>query len=167
MAKREYVVAEEAGAVAEPEAEPEAEPQPAPPGWGELILRSVYDNEGNLLGKDENGDILFSYRARDTGEVLWVGTFRDALAWSRSRTGIEPIDRHAAYWERRYAARRFARRCGALPIYADCFAEARAARALLRAVLTTPGAVALLPEPLRRRITAAVGTPSVYERERV
>ncbi len=91
-----------------------------------LLVRTTEDAQGNRfarLGKDrDSGEgVDFGYRAVDTGEIVWKGTFEDVFAWAGVRVGVEPFDRHMAYWERLYAARRFARRLGALPSYTDLY----------------------------------------------
>ena len=80
------------------------------------MYRSGQDDQGNALGRDE-----LAYRATDTKEVVWRGTWEEIFTWAGSRRGIEPFDRHLAYWERRYKARRFARRLGNLPSYPDLY----------------------------------------------
>lgn len=112
--------------------------QPAP---GTYLVRTTRDAQGNSLGRAEpserfpKGEELIGYRARDTGEVVWRGTFEDVFAWDGSRTGIEPFDRHQHYWERRYAARRYARRVGTLPTYSDLWQEHVQAISLLRDIV--------------------------------
>ncbi len=109
MNQRGYVLADE-GLIAETDG-------PVDTGFStSLLIRTVYEADGTPMPKDVHG-----YKALDTGEIIWRGTFEDVETWANMRTGIEPFDRHMAYWERRYAARRFARRLGALPSYADLY----------------------------------------------
>jgi hypothetical protein len=167
-ANKDYVITDDhAGRIASVDKAPEPESRPYPR-WGSLIFRSSMDAEGNDLGKTPDGENLFSYRALDTGEVLWVGTISDALEWARASVGIEPIDRHAAYWERRYAARRFTRRLGNLPSYADLFAEHRQTIALLRDLVS---ALDRGLEPDQRVLDHVkeryMQKPTVYDLERV
>ncbi len=90
-------------------------------GAQDLIVRTTDNEDGSGMGNAEDGEYIHGYKALDTGEIVWRGTFEDIFEWANQRTGIEPVDRHMAYWERRYAARRFARRLGALPPYADLY----------------------------------------------
>lgn len=84
--------------------------------YGEYIIRTAMNEDGTSMEREH-----FGYKARDTGEIIWKGTFQDVFDFTGERTGLEPFDRHMAYWERRYAARRFARRLGTLPTYSDLY----------------------------------------------
>ncbi len=110
MNQRGYVVADE-GAIHEVEGATQDTQKRSP-----LIDRTIDEADGTPMPKDVHG-----YKALDTGEIIWRGTFDDVKAWANMRSGIEPFDRHMAYWERRCAARRFTRRLGALPSYADLY----------------------------------------------
>lgn len=93
-------------------------------GTDTLLRLTITDGAGIALGKREVAEgvreQVFGLVSRDTDELVATTTIREARKRGQWHLA-DALGSWQRYWERRYAARRFARRLGALPTYADLY----------------------------------------------